>query len=439
MTRSLKIVFIGAGSVSFGPSVLGDLFSLADRLRGSQVWLVDVNEPAVLLMAQVAARANDALGHPFALHHTTARTEALPGADFVIVSAAVDRLATWRLDWQIPLKHGVRHVLGENGGPGGLSHALRSIPLVLDIARDVQTLCPNALLINFTNPVSRVCLALSRRTGLRFVGLCHQIDAGYRLVNRVLGLVSPDGKAGHGLTAEIEQKMHLTAAGLNHFTFILEMRERESGRDLYPEFRDTVKRMPPDFELMSRRLLDTYGLFCAVGDLHAGEYVGFAHETIPLIGYDFDAYERRSREQWARLQAIARGEAPIEIRESRERVAQIIDAVAHDLNRPELAVNIRNDGWIANLPVGAVVEIPGLVNAAGVHGVPVGELPAGLAALMRREIDIQELVVTAAVEGDRRAALQALLLDPHIHAYAQAEHLLDDLLRAHAKYLPQFA
>lgn len=439
MKRSLKIVFIGAGSVSFGPSILGDLFSLAERLRGSEVWLVDVNEPAVLLMAQVAARANDALGQPFALHHTTARTEALPGADFVIVSVAVDRLATWRLDWQIPLKHGVRHVLGENGGPGGLSHALRSIPLVLDIARDVQTLCPHALLINLTNPMSRVCLALSRRTRLRFVGLCHQIGEGYRLVNRVLGIVPPAGKAGHALTAEIEQKIHLTAAGLNHFTFILDMRGRESGRDLYPEFCDTVKRMPPDFELMSRRLLDTYGLFCATGDGHAGEYVGFAHETIPLIGYDFDAYERRSREQWARLQAVARGEAPIEIRESGERVAQIIDAVAHDLNRPELAVNIRNEGCIANLPAGAVVEVPGLVNAAGVHGVHVGELPAGLAALMRREIDIQELVVTAAVEGDRRAALQALLLDPHIHAYAQAEHLLDDLLRAHAKYLPQFA
>ncbi len=439
MTPAPKIVFIGAGSVSFGPSILGDLFSLADRLRGSEVWLVDVDEPAVTLMAQVAARANEALGQPFALRHTTARVEALPDADFVIVSAAVDRLAAWRLDWQIPLRHGVRHVLGENGGPGGLSHALRSIPLVLDIARDVEALCPSALLINFTNPLSRVCLAISRRTRARFVGLCHQIGEGYRLVNRVLGLVSPDGKSGNELTAEIERRIHLTAAGLNHFTFILDMRERETGRDLYPEFREKVKQMPPDFELMSRRLLDTYGLFCATGDGHAGEYVGFAHETIPLTGYDFDAYERRSREQRARLQAIARGELPIEIRQSGERAAQIIDAVAHDLNRPELAVNIRNGGCIGNLPAGAVVEAPALVNATGVHGVRVGDLPAGLAALMRREIDIQELTVEAAVSGDRNAALQALLLDPHVHSYAQAQHMLDDLLRAHAKRLPQFA
>lgn len=439
MKRPPKIVFIGAGSVSFGPSILGDLFSLAGRLRGSEVWLVDVNEPALTLMAQVAARANDALGQPFALRHTTARADALPGADFVIVSVAVDRLNTWRLDWQIPLRHGVRHVLGENGGPGGLSHALRSIPLVLDIARDVEALCPNALLINFTNPLSRVCLALSRHTRARFVGLCHQIGEGYRLVNRVLGIVPPAGTAGHALTAEIERRIHLTAAGLNHFTFILDMRERETGRDLYPEFRARVTQMPPDFELMSRRLLDTYGLFCAAGDLHAGEYVGFAHETIPLTGYDFDACERRTREQRARLEAIARGEAAVEIQPSGEGAAHIIDAVMHDLDQPELAVNIRNDGCIGNLPAGAVVEVPGFVNAAGVRGVSVGELPAGLAALMRREIDIQELVVEAAVSGDRKVALQALLLDPHIHAWAQAEHLLDDLLRAHARYLPQFA
>ena len=439
MKRLPKIVSIGVGSVCFGLPILGDLFSLADRLRGSEVWLVDVDEPAVTRMAQVAARANDALGRPFALRHTTARVEALPGADFIILSAAVDRLAAWRLDWQIPLRHGVRHVLGENGGPGGLSHALRSIPLALDIARDAERLCPDALLIDFTDPVSRVCLALSRRTHIRCVGLCRQIEEGYRLVNRVLGVVSPDGKSSSELSAEAQQRIHLTAAGLNHFTFILDMRERETGRDLYPLFREKVKQMPPDFALMSRRLLDTYGLFCASGDWHAGEYVGFAHETIPLTGYDFDAHERRSREQRARLQAIARGGAPLDIRPSGQRAVQIIDAVIHDLNQAELAVNIRNDGCIGNLPAGAVVEAPGFVNAAGVHGAHVGELPAGLAALMRREIDIQELVVEAAVRGDRNAALQALLLDPHVHSYAQARHMLDDLLRAHAKYLPQFA
>ena len=205
---------------------------------------------------------------------------------FVIVSVAVDRIATWRLDWQIPLKHGVRHVLGENGGPGGLSHAIRNIPILLAIARDVEELAPNALLLNFSNPMSRLCLALHQYTRVQFVGLCHQIGKGYHLVNEVLNLVQRnEGDTDAQFRRRLEERIHLTAAGLNHFTFILDMRDRTTGEDLYPRFRTLVKDMPADFELMSRRLMDTFGLFCATGDGHAGEYVGFASETIPLTGY----------------------------------------------------------------------------------------------------------------------------------------------------------
>jgi alpha-galactosidase len=435
-----KIAIIGAGSVSFGPAVLGDLFSLADRLRGAEIWLVDINAESLEWMARYAARLNASFGDdpPFVLRHTTDRREALPGAQFVVISVAVDRCATWKLDWQIPLKHGARHVLGENGGPGGLSHALRNIPIVLDIARDVERLAPGALILNFTNPMSRVCLAMHLHTRARFVGLCHQIGEGYRLVNQVLQLAPVDGLAGHERAAAIERRMHLTAAGLNHFTFILDMRERETGRDLYPEFRAKVKAMPPEFQLMSRRMLDTYGLFCATGDGHAGEYVGYAAETIPLTGFDFDGYEKQGCEQWARVRAVADGQAPVDIHPSGEREAAIMDAILHDLNRPELAVNLPNRGCIANLPGDAVVEAPAVVNAAGAHGVQVGELPPGLAAVLRREIDIQTLVVEAGVKGDRLAALQALLLDPTVHSYMQARHMLDELLSAQAKYLPQF-
>ena len=157
-----KIVILGAGSVSFGPSILGDLFSYADRLRDSDIWLVDLNPESLDVTSRVAKRMNEAFGAPFVLHASTDRNEALPDADFVIVSVAVDRLAAWQLDWQIPLKHGVRHVLGENGGPGGMSHALRNIPLLLGIARDVEKYAPNALLLNFTNPMTRLCMALGQ-------------------------------------------------------------------------------------------------------------------------------------------------------------------------------------------------------------------------------------------------------------------------------------
>ncbi len=443
-----KIVIIGAGSVSFGPSILGDLFSFAESLRNSDVWLVDLNTESLDVMMRLAIRMNEANDAPFALHASTDRIEALPGANFVIVSVAVDRLATWQLDWQIPLKHGVRHVLGENGGPGGLSHALRNIPLLLGIARDIETYAPAALMLNFTNPMTRLCMAISRHTKVKFVGLCHQIGEGYRLVNKVLNVVPTDAEhmthAWHDMVGEIEKRVHLTAAGLNHFTFILDIRERATGRDLYPELRAKLAGMPADFELMSRRMMDAFGLFCATGDGHAGEYVGFAADTIPLTGYDFGAYARRGQAQWETLKQLADptqktlAEVKASVRPTRERAIPIMDAMLHDLNQHELSANLVNHGCISNLPDDAIVEIPATVNSAGIFGQHVGALPKGLAAIMQREVAIQELVVEAAVKGDRNAALQALLLDPNVHAYAQAEHMLDELLSAHRKYLPQF-
>ncbi|MCW1970815.1 MAG: alpha-glucosidase/alpha-galactosidase [Anaerolineae bacterium] len=461
-----KIVIIGAGSTSFGPSILGDLFLHAHLLllQHSEIWLVDTNAESLDLVARYAERLLQSetekgrlAAGQISIHARQDRREALPNADFVIVSVAVDRIATWKLDWQIPLKHGVRHVLGENGGPGGLSHALRNIPLLLGIAHDIERLAPRALLINFTNPMSRLCLALHQHSNVKFVGLCHQIGAGYRLVDQVLGEdlrsksqelraknQEPRTKNQASSTQHVSSdspfdRYHLVAAGLNHFTFILGMYDQQTGEDLYPLFRQRVQHMPPYWELMSRRLMDAFGLFCATGDGHAGEYVGFAAETMPMKGYDYDAYERRSQAQTDALRTIVNDPtAEITLTPSGERAAPIISAILRDLNQPELAVNLPNRGCIENLPSEAIVEVPGLVNARGVRGVQVGPLPRGLAALMQREYDIQALCVEAAVRGDRQVALQALLLDPHIHSYAKANYLLDDLLRAHAKYLPQF-
>ena len=337
----------------------------------------------------------------------------------------------------------MRHVLGENGGPGGLSHALRNIPILLGIAKDIERLAPDAMLLNFTNPMTRLCMAVARETTVKFVGLCHQIGEGYKLVNEALGLVQADAEhasqAWYSLVRDIEQRIHITAAGLNHFTFIVDVRDRQTGEDLYPLLRQKLAAMPASFELMSRRLMDTFGLFCATGDGHAGEYVGFAADTIPLTGYDFGAYAKRGQEQWQRVRAQADGAVPVHIRQTGERAIPIMDAMLHDLNQHELSANIVNDGCISNLPDAAIVEVPALVNARGVHGVHVGALPSGLAALLRNQIEIMDLVVEAGVKGDRKAALQALLLDPVVHSYAQAEHMLDELLSVHKKYLPQFA
>jgi alpha-galactosidase len=324
-------------------------------------------------------------------------------------------------------------VLGENGGPGGLSHAMRNIPLLLEIAKDVEALAPNALLLNFTNPLPRLCLALHLHTKVKFVGLCHQIGKGYRLVNETLGLVTAPAQDARAYQRALEERYHLVAAGLNHFTFILAMRDRLTGEDLYPRFRERVAGMPSSFELMSRRLMDAFGLFCATGDGHAGEYVGFAADTIPLTGYDFDAYEAKSQAQWAQIERVANGSEPVapnSLSASGERAIPIICAILRNKTQDELSVNLPNAGYISNLPDDAIVEVPGLVQNGAVRGQRVGELPRGLASMLRREVDIQHLVVRAAMDGDRNAALQALLLDPHIRSYAQATHLLDELLEA---------
>jgi alpha-galactosidase len=225
----------------------------------------------------------------------------------------------------------------------------------------------------------------------------------------------------------------------------LSIGDRLRGRDLYPEFLDKLRRMPPDFQLMSQRMAELFGVFCMTGDRHAGEYIGFAAETQALTGYDFDAYAARAAAAVAEMDSVISGAitpAYRAVRTSGERVVPIIAALANDVAHDELAVNLPNDcGLIPDLPADAVVEVPGRVDPTGVSGVavPAGALPSGLASLMRREVDIQRLSVKAAVDGDRNAALQALMLDSHIHSYAQATHVLDDLLMAQRAHLPRFA
>ncbi len=435
-----KIVIIGAGSATFGAALLGDLFSYPIHFRDCEIWLVDTDPQALDTIARFAGRINLSQGQMLDIRASTQRRDALPEADFVILTVAVNRLAAWQRDWQIPLKHGVRHVLGENGGPGGLSHALRSIPLALEIARDVDALAPNALLLNFSHPLSRVCMAIHSHTRVRVAGLSRNIDEGYLLVNRMLGIVKAKGSVSDGVQL-IERRIHITAAGLNRFSFMLAVQDRLTGEDLYPRLRAAAQQQPAEVSLMSRRLLDAFGLLCASGDLYAGEFLGFAGDTQPLSGYDFAAHAARHAARWRHVRAVAAGATPVapdDVQSSGQRAFPIIAAIMHGLSQTEWAVNLPNAGLIDNLQADAIVEVPAMVDASGLRGVAAGALPRGLAAMLRREVDIQQLVVGAAINGDRRLALQALLLDPTVRSYAQATHMLDDLLDAHRAYLPRF-
>ena len=397
-------------------------------LHGSEIVLVDIDTEQLDTVLRFSQRLNQVCEAGCSLTATDDRREALIGAEYVVISVAVERERLWKLDLQIPLKHGIKHVLGENGGPGGLSHSLRNIPLLLSICRDIEDLAPDAWVLNFTNPMSRLCMALAWHTELNFVGLCHQIGAGYKIVSRILGIP--------------REKLKLTASGLNHFTWIQDLRSRDTGDDLYPVFWDELERSDPDYEPLSRELAQVYGLYPAVGDDHAGEYIADAWRYVGTEGYDFDAYSKRIDARRENLLAVIRGDEAL-AREwldatSGERAVPVIAGLHGDTGHYEEALNLVNMGAIPNLPDDAIVEVPAVVSAMGIQPIQMPPLPDGIAALCSQQVAIQGLVVEAGVNGDREAALQAMALDPLVPDMNTARALLDELLTVHAPYLPQF-
>ncbi|MGQ9630100.1 MAG: family 4 glycosyl hydrolase [bacterium] len=430
--RATKIVFIGAGSADFGPKILGDIMQ-AEELNGSTLALVDINAEGLELMAKLARRMNREWGTGLRIESSVDRKRALKEAEFVIVSIARDREKCWRQDWEIPLKYGIRQPLGENGGPGAVAHTCRNAPMIYDICKDMERLCPKAWLLNFTNPVPRMCIVATRYTGIKAVGLCHQIGMGYRILSQVLDIR--------------DEELDVKAAGINHFTWMLDIRHKDTGEDLYPLFRKRLKDYDPKFQPLSRDLLKAFGLFPATGDGHLSEYTHWTHDPIKkpwekyhLHLYDWDRAERRRDEQWKEIERMARGESPIDgLRVgSGERAIHVILGILGNLNSYELAVDIPNRGYIGNLPDGAIVEVPAVVSGLGVNGIGVGNLPEAIASLCRTQITVAELAVKAGITGDRNAALQALLVDPMVNDIETAEKILDEFLRVQKDYLPQF-
>jgi alpha-galactosidase len=444
MSDEPRIVVVGAASASFGLPTLSGLFARRDVLRGAKVELVDIDRDSLEDFAGWTNAANDALGRPFRIGSTGDRAEALPGADFVIVAVERDRFASWRKDWEIPIAHGIVHSYGENGGPGGLSHSLRQIPLVLDICRDIEDLAPDALVINYSNPLTRVCLAISRYTDLRLVGLCHGVAMAYPKIGRVMGwITAPEDTAQEREEEQVvADSIQIEAAGLNHITFLTKIEDKRTGDDLYPEFRERLAESDLEFEPLSRALCRIFGLYPAQYDSHVGEYVPWARPD----GHPFEErLEPEAKERAALREQMRRSAAGGQPAESLlavdevydDRAPAIVASVVADANQLELAVNIPNHGSIDGLPDWAVVEVPAVVGAKGVTGVHVEPLPDGLVALLDQQIRIQDLVVRAAVDRDRDLALQALQLDPVRGGdLGHAEAMLQDLLSSHAELLP---
>ena len=235
--KTPKIVFIGAGSMSFGIPTFKDIFT-TPQLKGATLSLVDIDEENLERMYALALTMNEASGMELKIEKTMERRDVLPGADYIVNSLAIERCDLWKHDFQIPLKYGIKHCLGENGGPGALFFGMRTIPLIMDICRDIEELCPDAWFLNFSNPESRIVLAVNKYTNVKCIGLCHGIFMAQWDVCQILGRDTD--------TVEV------TAAGMNHFQWLLTIRDKATGEDLYPELVEKEKTYDSSKHLTSR-------------------------------------------------------------------------------------------------------------------------------------------------------------------------------------------
>ena len=423
--RQPKITLVGAGGLSFGPTMVNDVLHTPE-LAGSRLVLHDISEPRLQRAYRFAAKLNAANGRPVVLECSTDPARALDGADFVIASAEHGRFPYWRQDYAIPRRYGATQVNGENGGPGAVFHSLRSIKNTLGICASIEKHCPDAFLVNLSNPMSRVTLAINRGTKIRNVGMCHEMPIGIVRLGRMLRMPP--------------SRIAAKASGINHFTFFTEMVDKETGEDLLPRVKSMFRRKVFDFGPLSTWLAKAVErrpvlamladqlyaplvahmvrqhdvVPCSV-DSHIGEYLPFAHEIGGHHPVHVDQFARIDGVIERLTSWIADTKLPLPLRRmghSLEEVVPILASLWTGERRRILAVNVPNRGHLPNVADGAIVEVGAEVDGDGIHPdrmPPVAEPIAGHIAV---QIPLQEKIVAAALASDPEPALQALIEDP---------------------------
>jgi alpha-galactosidase len=428
-----RIVLVGAGSVEFTRNLLGDILT-SSALRTSQIALHDI-DPERLATAERMARSTAAAldAEPTISAHLD-RREALQGADFVINTIQVGGARATRVDFDVPARFGLRYTIADTIGVGGVFRGLRTIPVVLGIARDMEEVCPDAWLLNYTNPMAVLVRAVSEAASVRVVGLCHSV---FWTVDRIAGYL--------GLPRD---EINVTSAGLNHLAFILRL--ETGGRDLYPELRAFVDAgRTPDDDLVRAELFQRLGYFPTESSEQQAEYshwyigkrdaAGDAIERFHVaIGEYLDRVSRNLGEYAETKRMLDAGE-PFEIERSGEYAATIAETMTTG-TPARIVVNTMNGGTlIPNLDADACVEVPGLVDGQGIHPVAMGPLPLQLAAYIRGAVDMQGLTVGAALDHDRAAIGHAVMTDPIVQSHLtldDAWRLTKAMIDAEAEWLP---
>ncbi len=415
-----KITLIGGGSYSWGPTFLRDLF-ITPELTGATITLHDISAERMGLVYRLARKMLDDFRLDFRLEQTLSLDEALTGADFVILTITTGGLEAMRRDLEIPARYGIQQTVGDTTGPGGLARALRNIPVVVKVAQKVNELCPEALFLNYTNPMTTLtrALCLTRSAPNRTVGLCHEYLGARHKLAELFG-VAPE-------------QIQARVAGVNHLIWITDL--YAAGRRVWHELPTLAERILngeivvdeddssvfADHARVKAALFQVYGALPAAGDRHIAEFFPhFIHESTRW-GADYGLRLTRIEDRYAmeaeakaRIEAVLRGDLPLMPfmqRASDEAAHQIIRSVLR--GEPYVGImNLPNAGQISNLSHNAVVETFGIIDQTGAHGLAFGEVPAGIQNVLEHHICQQEMTVQAALTGDISLALQVLLNDP---------------------------
>jgi len=430
MSTSEKIVVIGAGSLTFGLGTVGRILE-SDVLVGSTVCLHDIDAENLALVHQACEDAVVKRKLDFSIESTTERPEALRDAAYIINSIEVaPRFALLDSDYKIPLNYGCMQVSGENGGPGAVFHSLRVIPPILDICKDIQNICPEAFFLNYSNPMSRICLAIKRKyPSLKFVGLCHEYIHFMPVLAQILKVGLED--------------LDVKGYGLNHFGVITECKYKATGEDAYPDLRKKGPAFLYEFDSYDGFkfigfFLEKFGYCPYTTDSHYGEYIPWAWEKADVFAIRrfWEGYEEIMNMVYEDLKKkIGKGEGHEAVVAQHEPAIPIIEGIITDSNYVEPSVNIPNDDIITNLPRDLVIECPAIINKKGVHGIHLGDYPLDLLAYIKAQIPVMDLCIESILKKSRDLAFKAVLADPLIETYGQAESIFDDLMRRNKDYI----
>ncbi|MUN35995.1 alpha-glucosidase/alpha-galactosidase [Actinomadura litoris] len=424
-----RIVFIGAGSVEFTKNVLSDILTLPG-LGASTLVLHDIDAERLGTAETMANWMVAHLGLPAKVEAHTDRRAAVDGADYVINEIAVGGFEATKIDFEVPARHGVRQTIADTLGIGGIFRALRTIPVMVALGNDLAELAPDALLLNYTNPMTMIPRSVWDGTPFKnVVGICHSVrDTQERLANLV------------GVPVD---EVGFVTAGVNHQAFVLKF--EHEGRDLYPRLAEVVEADPKLRATVRAEVFTRFGHFPTESSVHGSEYLPWFlrhDDQVEHFGVQIGAYLEWSRENldsYAETRRrLAAGEG-VEVEPMSELASEIIHSIETGTRRI-VHGNVCNDGLISNLPPDACVEVPCVVDRSGVNPTRIGAMPPQLAALNRTFLNVGDLTVRAALEGRRDHVHQAAALDPNTAAtltLPQIHDLVEDMIDAHGDSLPE--